>query len=182
MMRARSAGSSIFGSAGSMFAGSAPSFSIRSAGSSKAGSTFSVAMPSRPARLIVKRCASSVEMLRVDFLSARSARHSATSAGRLCARTAERPARQRLAGYHLPWPKMNEAARRELSRGGGSTDRRRRAWSARTRRVPLGGLAVVDRDEGRLAAHRQADVLRARDRRRPARRARRSRSRRSENG
>ena len=62
-------------------------------------------------------------------------------------------------GYHLPWPKC--------SRPPGAKRSRRRSISSPAscrlvgpvaRRVPLGAVRVVDRDEGRLAAHGQAHV------------------------
>ncbi len=120
---------------GSMLCGSAPSLSIRSAGSSKAGSTCSVVMPSRPARPSVKRCASSVEMAvpSARAFQARSARRSARSACRRFARTARTPSAA-AARRDTICPGRDAAVRpaRTCRPVGGSVGRPGRAWSART--------------------------------------------------
>ena len=90
----------------------------------------------------------------------------------------ERPARQRLAGIPFALAVMQQSARRELV--GQSADQlvgQDALGRPERRRVPFRRLIVVDRDEGRLAAHRQADVVTSSDRHRPFRPAHRARPR-----
>ncbi len=71
----------------------------------------------------------------------------------------ERPARQRFAGIPFALAVMQEAARGELV--GQSPDQlvgQDALGRPERRGVPLRRLVIIDRDEGRLAAHRQADV------------------------
>ena len=71
----------------------------------------------------------------------------------------ERPARQRLAGIPFALAVMQQSARGELV--GQSPDQlvgQDALGRPERRRVPFRRLIVIDRDEGRLAAHRQADV------------------------
>ncbi len=73
----------------------------------------------------------------------------------------EGPARQALAGIPFALAVMQEAAGRETRLQ--APDQRlgaRLLVSADGRRVPFRGVVIVDRDEGRLAAHGQAHVLR----------------------
>ena len=161
MMRARSIGSSILGSAGSMLAGSSPSLSIRSAGSSKAGMHVlgGDAEPGgealgEPVRVVdrgrLQRLLGRDQRVvlpdRLAVASARTARTPSAAAARpdtICpARNAEPAGREAVA--QAPDQLVGEDAL-------GRPDRRG---------VPLRRLVVVDRHEGRLAAHGEAHVLR----------------------
>ena len=89
--------------------------------------------------------------------------------GRLAVRApvaAERPARQLFARIPLALAEVHEARRRRsaaFSRHSSSAATQPLGRSER-RRVPLGGVRVVDRDERRLAAHRQPHVAALRGR------------------
>ncbi len=84
----------------------------------------------------------------------------ATAARRRCAsRRAKAQRGSGSPGYHLPWPKCSRppGAKRvaqALHQVGGEPALRRADGGG----VPLGAVHVVDRHEGRLAAHRQAHV------------------------
>ena len=179
MMRARSIGSSIFGSDGSTLGGSAPSFSIRSA------DPRTPAARARPGRragaraIHVNRCASSLD-------GVAALRFGRDQRGVLPDRLAVLAPEQREAPSAAALrPDTTCPGRSAADPPGAKRSRRRRInWSARARLVgPIAAvfhsadLIVVDRHEGRLAAHGQADVLRRQGPRRPCRRAHRARSR-----
>ncbi len=144
-----------------MLAGSAPSFSIRSAGSSNAGSTCSVgdAEPAGEAfgetMRIVGRDACALALsgaIRAAFCQ--------IGLPSVAPEQRERPARQRLARIPFALAVMDEPARREL--GAQAADQlvgENALGRAKRRRIPFGRLIVIDRDERRLAAHGEADVM-----------------------
>jgi hypothetical protein len=75
-------------------------------------------------------------------------------------------------GYHLPWPKCSSGPWRSGRRACGTARRPAAASPAQRQRVPLRAVHVVDRDEGRLAAHGELEVRLARCRARSSRRRR----------
>ena len=73
----------------------------------------------------------------------------------------EGPARQGLAGIPLALAVVQQAAGREaLAQAADQLVGERALGGADGVGVPLAGLEIVDRDEGRLAAHGEADVVR----------------------
>src|SRR5438094_531621 len=70
------------------------------------------------------------------------------------------PSWQRFARIPFPWSEMKQAARRKAIAQPAQQRVGADAFCRPLRgRVPFGGVAVVDADEGRLAPHRQAHVV-----------------------
>ena len=159
-MRARSSGSASFGSGGSTLKGSCAPSPATGRGPRRPGAHARrerrgsprdwprSARPRQPSR-------------RSSLWAARSGVRPARSARRRAPIEPEGPARQALA--RIPFALDRNAAGRRAR----SASRSRRismsaygASSARRRRVPFRPLEIVDRDEGRFAAHGEAHVLR----------------------
>src|SRR3977135_903030 len=133
---------------------------MRSTGSSKAGTTYSAAMPRRRARPSVKRRAAPAGggwppasgAIRVTWGPARQA--SPAPVGR------EARARQRLA--RIPFAlavKQKPAGREAIAQPADEIVRADALGGPERVRVPFGRLIVVERHEGRLAPHGEPDVL-----------------------
>ena len=174
-MRWRSSGSFSFEFSGVTFSGRLPSLRIQSAGSSKAGMTISGSTPSSsamPRQQLLGLGRAGLGVLRPPR------RQVGVVPDRLAvAPPVERegPARQRLARIPLALAVVQEAARREaVAQAADQLVGQPALGRADRVGVPLVGLEIVDRDEGRLAAHGQAHVARARAPRRPCARARRA--------
>ena len=139
MMRARSCGSSILGSLGSTLAGSSPSLSIRSAGSSKAGCTKS-GVDAEPRRDTFGETPRVGDRRFGRVLASRAISFGSRQIGTPSRRqySAKRPARQRLARIPFALAVMQQPAGREaLAQPADQLVGAQRAWSGRARRCSI---------------------------------------------